>query len=172
MCPDRKLVAYRKLAPLALPSARPLYTAPSAGLGIIELSSSSTALCRSTCGAQAEMVPSSAAKMNRAGAVAPFPLTTKSAVPLKTTPVGAADEPPAGGGMVTTSGDPAGKGCPEPSYSVDTPVPLAETHQGEVGELTRPQGFTRLSSVTAAIPEMSETRFTWRYDGPASAPAA
>ena len=60
----------------------------------------------STVGFQPEMVPSSVAKIKRLGPeVVPF-VTTKSAVPLKTWPVGLAVVPgglPAGGGMVTTS---------------------------------------------------------------------
>ena len=35
--------------------------------------------------------------------------------------------------MVTTSGFPAGKALPEPSYSVVTPVPLSEIQNGPVG---------------------------------------
>src|SRR5438552_4001634 len=112
----------------------------------------------SALGFQPEIVPSSVAKMKRLGPDALAPETTKSLVPLKTFPVGAELVPPSGGGIVTTSGEPTGKGVSSPRYSVDTPLPLSETHQGLVGPCDRPQGLTRFRSVTPAIPGMSETK--------------
>src|SRR5437660_145359 len=112
-------------------------------------------------GFQPDIVPSSVAKMKRLGPDPLFPVTTKSLVPLKTLPVGAEVVPaglPFGGGIVTTSGI----GVPSPLYSVDTPVPLSETHQGLVGLCDRPQGFFRFESVKRAKPGMSETRFVCR----------
>src|SRR5215467_15465191 len=109
------------------------------------------ALVTSTLRFQPEIVPSSVAKMNRLGAETPFSVTTKSLVPLKILPVGAEVVPaglPFGGGMVTTSGEPTGNGVPSPLYSVDTPLPLSETHQGVAGPCERPQGLTRFGSVT------------------------
>src|SRR6266699_4451032 len=116
----------------------------------------------STVRFQPEIVPSSVANMNRLGPERPFSETTKSLVPLKTLPVGAAVVPaglPFGGGIVTTSGEPTGNGVPSPLYRVDTPLPLSETHQGLVGLCDRPQGLTRFESVKRAKPGMSETRF-------------
>src|SRR5258708_23445861 len=90
------------------------------------------ALVGSTLRFQPDIVPSSVAKMKRLGSDTFFSVTTKSLVPLKTLPVGAEVVLPAGGGMVTTSGEPTVNGVPSPLYSVDTPLPLSETHQGVV----------------------------------------
>src|SRR5258706_8147155 len=104
------------------------------------------ALWRSTAGLHPEIVPSSVAKIKGA---APDPMafeTTKPAVPLKTTPVGAAVVPAGlspGGGIVTTSGVAGGKGVPAPLYSVDTPVPLSEIQNGEGALCTIPQALAR-----------------------------
>src|SRR6266567_1946834 len=123
------------------------------------------ALCRSTLGFQPDIVPSSVAKMKRPGL---FPETAKSLVPLKTLPVGAEIVPgglPPGGGMVTTScigGEPTWTAVPSPLYTVDTPVPLSETHQGLVGLCDRPQELTRFGSWNLAILGRSETRFVCR----------
>src|SRR5271166_5445957 len=93
-----------------------------------------------------EMVPSSVAKMKFAG------------LGLKTWPSGAAvPVDPMGGGMVTTSE----RGVPVLLYNVASPVPLSETQNGLVGEKDTPHGLTRLGSVHAARPGMSETRFCW-----------
>lgn len=92
--PALKLAAYRKLAPPLLPIASPLYTAPDP-----ELSTLSTALVPPF---HPEIVPSSVAKMNRAGV--PLGSLKSVALALNTWPVGAAGGvPPAGGGIVTTS---------------------------------------------------------------------
>src|SRR5690349_18892942 len=99
---------------------------------------------------QAEIVPSSVAKMKCAEV--PGPLTKKSDVlPLKTIPVGLEVVPaglPAGGGIVTTSPCLA----PSPLYRVERPVWLSLTHQGLVGLAASPQGLTKSLSVP------SETR--------------
>src|SRR5260221_5488455 len=104
------------------------------------------ALWRSTAGLHPEIVPSSVLKMNRATPdMVPFE-TRKPAVPLKTTPVGAAVVPaglPPGGGIVTTRGAFGGKGVAAPVYSVETPVPLFEIQDGEVTLWTIPQAVTR-----------------------------
>src|ERR1700722_10211741 len=89
------------------------------------------------------------------------PPTLKSVVVLKTWPSGAeGGEPPAGGGIVTTSGTMAPV---LPLYKVAKPVPLSETHQGLVAEDDNPHGLTRLGSVIAATPGISETRLFCRY---------
>src|ERR1041384_266946 len=96
---------------------------------------------------QPEIVPSSVTKMKRS--------PKKSALPLKTVPVGAeGGVPPGGTGMVTTNGTIA----PAPLYSVATPVPLSATHHGLVALRASPQGLTRWGSVVAASPGTSETR--------------
>src|SRR5512135_30057 len=92
--PALKLVANRKFDPPLLPIASPLYTAPDT-----ELSTTRTALVPPF---HPEIVPSSVAKMNRAGL--PLGSLKSVALPLKTWPVGAAGGvPPVGGGIVTTS---------------------------------------------------------------------
>ena len=45
-----------------------------------------------------------------------------------------------------------------PEYSVETSMPLSETHAGVAGPKARPHGLTRLGSVMRATPSMSETR--------------
>src|SRR5271170_1547402 len=49
---------------------------------------------------------------------------------------------------------------PAPLKSVLRPVPLSEIHQGLLELRERPQGLMRVGSVTAAIPEVLETRLT------------
>src|SRR5260370_4418765 len=120
----------------------------------------------SAVGFQPDIVPSSVAKMKRLGPDPPLPVTTKSLVPLKTLPVGAAGGvPPVGGGMVTTSGiggEPTWSAVPSPLYTVATPAVLSQTHQGLVGLWDSPQGFFKFRSVNLAIPAISETRLVCR----------
>ena len=72
---------------------------------------------------------------------------------MNTVPVGA---PP---GMLTTSGTITGTlRRMAPEYSVETSVPLSETHTGVAGPADRPHGLTRLGSVMRATPGMSDTR--------------
>src|SRR5262245_22758667 len=93
----------------------------------------------STSGLQPEIVPSSPAKMKRLGPEAAPLVMTKSVVPLKTSPVGLPPSVLVGaGGTVTTSGEPFGKGRPFASYSVEVPVPLLATQNGEVGPSASP----------------------------------
>src|SRR5882762_6118047 len=102
----------------------------------------------------AEIVPSSLAKMNRAALGEPTPLfTTKPVPPLKTSPVGLPCAPPAPGTVKI-----AGIAPLATLYNVDLPVPLSAIHQGVVGPETRPQALTRLESVLAAGTKPSETR--------------
>jgi hypothetical protein len=118
-----------------------------------------------------EIVPSSVAKMKRAGLPG---LSRKSPVLLDTWPVGVDTVPigePAGGGMVTTRGLPTGKGCPAPLYRVENPAPLSETQKGEVAEWDIPQGFFRFESVFMARPGISETRLVWTYPAAAAGSA-
>src|SRR2546427_11882949 len=92
------------------------------------------ALVALTLGFQPEIVPSSVANMKILGPDFPFALTTNSFGfvlfrLLKTLPVGAAVVPaglPAGGGIVTTRGEPTGNGGPSPPDPVPTPLPLSE----------------------------------------------
>src|ERR1051325_4330612 len=149
----RKSVANNKLPRELLALASPLYTAPEP-----ELSTARIAAVPLTLGFQPEMVPSSVAKMKTAGPELPPEETTKSGVPLKTMPVGAAVSlDPCGGGMVTVSAS----FCAFVLYSVDTPVPLSAIQKGLVGLKAMPQGFLRLGSVVTARPGMSDTRLCW-----------
>src|SRR5262245_35967184 len=107
---------------------------------------------------KAEIVPSSLAKINRAGAGEPTPLlTTKPVPPLKTSPVGLPCAPPAPGTVKSATITPVAT-----LYNVDLPVPLSEVHQGVVGPASRPQALTRLASVWSAGTNPSETRLCWR----------
>ena len=63
------------------------------------------------------------------------PLTLKPPVALNTTPVGAPT------GMLTTSGGVIGMLLrTPPEYSVETSMPLSDTHAGVAGPKARPQG--------------------------------
>src|SRR5262245_60503510 len=97
-----------------------------------------------TAGLQAEMTPSSPAKINAAGPVSCPSFTLKSSPSLNTMPVGSpASLDPAGPGIETTSV------ClpPSPSYSVDLPVWLSATHTKPLGLKATPQEFARSASV-------------------------
>src|ERR1039458_7082990 len=56
--------------------------------------------------------------------------------------------------MVTTNASV----LPVPSYNVESPVPLSETHHGPAGVAIKPQGFTRLVSLKLPTVGMSELR--------------
>src|SRR6266568_7342923 len=128
-------------------TARPLNMEPPFVFTLI------TAEVAFTPGFHPETVPSSVTNRKMAG----FPgASWKSWLPLKICPVGLPVwlllSP---GGIVTTRG----MAVPVPVYNVVTPVPLSETHHGLPELRDMPHGFTRLESVTAAIPGMFETRF-------------
>ena len=93
------------------------------------------------------MMPSSLAKMNRAGPAAAPLCTTNPVPPLKTSPVTKACAPD-GVVNVTTSA----LGAPVPSWSVEVPVWLFAIHQGEVGLWTNPHALTRCESTKSATP--------------------
>src|ERR1041385_3466867 len=99
--------------------------------------------------------------MNRAGTVVPAldathpvlhveppPETTTPGLLLNTTPVGAP-------GTVTMSETLAPV---LPLYSVERPLPLSATHQGEVALETRPQALTSAVSTRSADTAPSDTR--------------
>src|SRR3989441_5849643 len=123
--------------------ARPLQTAP-----LAEWSTAMTALVAATPGFHPKIVPSSVAKMKRAGPCAVPLATTNPAPPLKTVPVGAL-------GTDTVSGTLAPV---LPLYSVERSVPLSATHHGEVALATSPQALTRAGSTRSAGTAPSETR--------------
>src|ERR1041384_1646769 len=80
----------------------------------------------------AESVPSSLEKMNRAGLGAPTPLfTTKPVTPLNTTPAGVPCAPPAPGTVKV-----ARIALVAMLNSVVLPVPLSAIHHGVVGPAT------------------------------------
>src|SRR6476646_4601716 len=94
----------------------------------------------------AESVPSSLEKMNRAALGAPTPLsTTKPEPPLKTTPVGLPCAPPAPGTVKVVTIDAVAT-----LYKVVLPVPLSENHQGVVGPESSPHALTTLELVRSA----------------------
>ena len=106
------------------------------------------------------MVPSSVAKINEAGPDFPASETTNPDVLLKTTPVGAAlNVAPAGGGIVTTSGEPwLGNGSPLPRRTDANPVPLSEIQNGPSGATAMPHGLVKTGLVCRARFGMSEAR--------------
>src|SRR5262245_10434564 len=106
---------------------------------------------RGTFGFQPVTAPDSEAKMYAAGPLSTPLLTTKSAVPLKTCPVG---DPP---GIVTLNGALIGLPLTSPVYTSLTPVPWDDA-QNASGPTTRPQALTRVGSVIGATPGWSETR--------------
>ena len=61
---------------------------------------------------------------------------------------------------------------PAPSYRVDNPVPLSDTHNGSPGAVEMPHGFRKFGSVWAARPGMFETRFVWMNPLSRSCPSA
>src|SRR5260370_37158364 len=99
------------------------------------------ALWRSTAGLRPEIVPSSVLKMNRATPdMVPFE-TRKPAVPVKTTPVGAAVVPaglPPGGGIVTTSRSAGERGGPAPVLRAETTGAFAQVQAGAGPLRTQP----------------------------------
>src|SRR5205823_10026947 len=115
---------------------------------MLDLSTPTIASVAATAGFQPEIVPSSLAKMKRAGPEAKPLVTAKLVVPLNTTPVGAP-------GTVTVRPSLAPV---LPLYSVATAVPLSDTHHGEVPLETRPQAFTRSGSTRSAGTAPSDTR--------------
>src|SRR6266516_8160220 len=118
-----------------------------------ELSTAITAVVGFTVGFQPRIVPSSVANKKRLGAEAAPLLTRKSAVALKTVPVGV-PAVPSGAGIVTVRGT----FWSAVLYSVDVPVPLLATQIGLVPLEDRPHGLTTLESVMAASPGTSDTR--------------
>src|SRR5271157_5966891 len=81
------------------------------------------------------MVPSSVANRKCVG----LPPIAKSDVPLNTIPVGFPPGVPSHWGMWTTNPFL----FPAPSYKVDSPFPLSETHQGLPALAAKPHGLTR-----------------------------
>src|SRR6516225_3708314 len=106
------------------------------------------------------MVPSSPA--NRKWVA--LPPILKSVVALNAIPVGTPVPPPAPGTVTTRVWV-----LPVPSYRVDSPAPLSDTHHGPDGEATIPQGLTRLASAKGLMPAMSELRMVgwvlWAWAG-------
>src|SRR5262245_1589567 len=102
----------------------------------------------------AEIVPSSLEKINRAAAGEPTPLlTTKPVPPLKTRPVGLPCAPPAPGTVNSVR-----MVLVATLNRVVLPVPLSAIHQGVVGPATRPHALTRLESLWPAGTNPSEMR--------------
>src|SRR5215468_3893358 len=107
-----------------------------------------------TPGFQPAIVPSSVTNRKMDFALGP---ARNSLVGLKTVPVGADVPVPSGVGIVTTSGldAPGGtKGAPTALYTVETPEPLSETHQGPPLPRERPHAFKSFESMFAAEEEV------------------
>src|SRR5437868_14795702 len=114
----------------------------------------------STPGFHPLRVPSSVAKMNKAGAEAPSFETLKSLEPLKTIPVGEPVPLPEAVGIATS------KGTFDPSalYRVDSPVTLSLTQKGEPGPKVSPQALTRCASGRLVqCPALLATRLVTLY---------
>ena len=100
-----------------------------------------------TAGFQPRIWPPSVAKRNLAGPCAAPLVTTKSALPLNTVPVGWPATP--------TSIE---NFAPLPPYSVDVLVALLATHHGVMGPAVMPQAFTRSGSSSVPPTPVSDTR--------------
>src|SRR5215475_790955 len=111
---------------------------------------------KSAAGFHPEIVPSSVTNRKMA-----FPPPTWNAeVGLNTVPVGAAVPVPSGVAIFTTSGDdaPGGtNGAPAPSYTVVSPEPLSETHQGPPLPRDIPQAFSNCESTFGAFETEDES---------------
>src|ERR1051326_8020868 len=103
-----------------------------------------------------EIVPFKSAKINSAGL--PSGSTKEEGLLLLTWPVGPCG-PAAVVGIVTVSPILLTVVWFVTAYSVDVLVPWFDTQKGLVARWETPQGFLREESVSAASPEMSETRF-------------
>src|ERR1700730_1066113 len=140
---QRKLVAYRNTPAVFVPAASPLYTEPLAQR-LFELSTLSSAIVPGPGNPsprfQAEIVPSSVAKMKSAG-LESFKLKANEL--FATIPVGAdGGVPPLGGGIVTArAGSAPAKPDPSPWYKADIPEPLALIQNGPPGKNAFPHGF-------------------------------
>src|SRR6266536_164078 len=84
-------------------------------------------------GCQAEIVPSSVAKMKIAGSPGATRNSFEPLNTLNTIPVGAEVPLGPGGGTVTKGGAGNGGVAPLLSYKIDKPFPFEFTHQGPVG---------------------------------------
>jgi hypothetical protein len=166
-------------------SAKPLYTAPAGPPPVVPAELFTTIAASSDTGRfgdlsgsgmfwfHASMVPSSVAKMKRAGPELPIakPGVLVRIVTFATWPVGAPLLPSlvgsVGSGISTTRGVFGGNGEPVPSYRVVTPALLSETKNGESpGMKEMPHGLTRLASVCGAVTAGSVplvTRLVWTY---------
>jgi hypothetical protein len=106
--------------------ANPVYTAPTLDLSAARVALTSP-VAPSTTGFQALIVPSSVAKIKKAGPELPFSAIVKSVgLMFPTMPVGVPRVPaglPGAGGIDTNSAICA----PVPVYSVENPVPLSLT---------------------------------------------
>src|SRR2546427_13007512 len=103
-----------------------------------------------------EIVPSSAAKIKRAGLVPALLVTTKPVPPLNTTPVGVPCWSPAPGTVKVAWM------APVPTlYSVVRPVPLSAIHHGVVGPVTSPQTVTTLISSRSHGTAPVGTKLRW-----------
>src|SRR5215467_12774450 len=118
-----------------------------------------------TPGFHPNIEPSSVTNMKRAGPLAP-PMETTNPVPaviggpLKTTPVGSLSTiTHSQARLVSATFATMG---PLVLYSVDVPVPLLATQNGDVADDTSPQELTSESSCRSATPGKSETRLCCR----------
>src|SRR5579863_10471917 len=156
-----------KVSRLLVPVASPLYTGLVVGselvLSIISCAFSiSVALVRFP-GAQQEIVPSSAAKMNTQVLPFPGPAGSKNCrkFPFQTIPSGEAGAlvPVIVAVGIVTCGN-----CefcvPVPSYSDEKPLPLSEIQNGPPAIFAIPHGLSRFGSFLGAIAALflSETR--------------
>src|SRR5713101_3688906 len=171
---QRKLVAYRNTPVVFTPDASPLYTAPVAPLAqvSVELSTFSSAVLvgglvgKPSPRFQAEIVPSSVAKMKIAGLPSFFRLKANEV--LATMPVGADVPVPEGVGIITAKAGFAPKNpVPSPLYRADMPEPLSFIQNGPPGKKAIPHEFSRVESWwSAGTVLVSETRSCRTYPFP------
>src|SRR5579863_4056588 len=141
-----KFAAKRKWLPSDSTHVRPVKTAPPFDSSTLLIAVDCPAVTGVAGGPHPDMVPSLVAKMKSAGLLG---ANAKSAVPLKTIPLG--DEgavTPSALGTVTTKGTTA----PAPVYRVAVPVPELLGHHGVDAPRASPQGFFKCGSTVTVVP--------------------
>ena len=114
-----------------------------------------------TFGFHPEIVPSSVAKMNKAGAELPFWLTTNPLVGLLTWPSGAERVNPGGGVAGAAIETVSATGAPAAVYKVASPTLLSEIQNGLAAPKEMPHGLERFGSTFNAAGRPRLVKLAW-----------